>query len=323
MIAKVQRLWAVSILVSANLFVFGTFTVFHGNVSEFEVGYLDLLSVFALRFLILIAALLFLGMLCPSRVLDGYASALFGFGVLLWVQGSFLMGNYGVFDGRGLTWEHSRLPGWVDASIWIFVLAAAVRFSTQIAGLVPSMSGLVLALQLTLMLVLGGTSREEVWVKETIPQGRLPAELLRYSSSQNIIHVVLDSFQTDVFKELIVEEGFESDLEGFVLFRENVGVAPYTSFSIAAIFSGRIYDGTQSPSDYYKDSIQSGFQNRLYDAGYTVNLMPHESMRSGTYTNYYRIPSVYGGLWEELVYANAARLLDVSLFRQSPHWVRK
>ena len=285
-------------------------------------GYFDLLSVFALPFLILTAALLLLGLLCPDRIVDGYASALFGFAILLWVQGSFLMGNYGVFDGRGLNWEHSRLPGWADASIWIFVLAAAVRFSAHIAGRVPFMSGLLLLLQLSLMLVLGGTSREEVWVKKAIPEGRVPAKLLRYSSSQNIIHIVLDSFQTDVFQELIVEEGWESDLEGFVLFRENVGAAPYTSFSLPAIFSGRIYDGTESPSDYYQDSIQNGFQNRLYDAGYTVNLMPHLPMQSSAHTNYYRIPSVYGSSREELVYASAARLLDVALFRQSPHWIR-
>ena len=46
-------------------------------------------------------------------------------------------------------------------------------------------------------------------------------------------------------------------------------------------------------------------------------------MESGNYTNYYDIPSVYGGRWKEIVHANAARLLNVALFRQAPHWVRK
>ena len=321
--AKIRSVWTVSVLVSASIFVFGTFTVFHGNVSEFEVGYFSLLAVLVPPGLILVALLLVLGIVCPSRAVDRYSSALFAFAVLLGVQGCFLMGSYGVLDDRGVNWQQSSLPGWLDASIWILVLAASIRFSAHIAALVPFMSGVLLSLQLTLMLTLAGASREELWVKARASQGRVPMELLKYSSSQNIVHIILDSFQTDIFWELVAEEGLEDDLEGFVLFKENMGTAPYTSFSIPAIFSGRIYDGMQPPSSYYQDSIRSGFQSRLYDAGYTVNLIPHESMGSGKYTNYYDIPSVYGGHWKEIVHANAARLLNVALFRQAPHWVRK
>ena len=307
--AKTRRVWTVSVLVSASIFVFGTFTVFHGNVSEFEVGYLSLLAVLVPPGLILVALLLVLGIVCPSRAVDRYSSALFAFAVLLWVQGSFLMGSYGVLDDRGVNWQQSSLPGWLDASIWILVLAASIHFSAHIAALVPFMSGVLLSLQLTLMLTLAGASREDLWVKARAPQGRVPMELLKYSSSQNIVHIILDSFQTDIFWELVAEEGLEDDLEGFVLFKENMGTAPYTSFSIPAIFSGRIYDGMQPPSSYYQDSIRNGFQSRLYDAGYTVNLIPHESMESGKYTNYYDIPSVYGGRWKEMFTVAAGRRL--------------
>lgn len=108
--AKTRRVWTVSVLVSASIFVFGTFTVFHGNVSEFEVGYLSLLAV-------LVPLLLVLGIVCPSRAVDRYSSALFAFAVLLWVQGSFLIGSYGVLDDRGVNWQQSSLPGWLDGSI--------------------------------------------------------------------------------------------------------------------------------------------------------------------------------------------------------------
>lgn len=92
------------------------------------------------------------------------------------------------------------------------------------------MSGVLLPLQLTLMLTLAGASREELWVKARAPQGRVPMELLKYSSSQNIVHIILDSFQTDIFWELVAEEGLEDDLEGFVLFKENMGTAPSPHF---------------------------------------------------------------------------------------------
>ena len=320
---RIRNLLAASILVSANLFIFGTFAVYHGNVDEFEVGYLSLFSVLAVPCVALLGVLLLLGVLCPSRAFNGYTSALFAFGILLWVQGSFLKRNYGVFDGRGINWEQSSLPAWVDASIWVVALAAAIRFAPQIAGLVSYMSWILIALQSILMLVLGSTSQGELYIKEYTPQGRIPTELLKYSSSQNIVHIVLDSFQTDIFWDLVLEESLEDDFRGFVLFKENVGVAPYTTFSVPAIFSGRIYDGAQPLSSYYQDSIRGGFPSRLYDHGYIVNLVPRESMQSSKYTNYYRIQTVYRGSLKDIVQANAVRLLDVAWFRQSPHWIRK
>ena len=237
------------------------------------------------------------------------------------MQGSFLLGNYGVFDGRGLDWSQFGLQGWMDAALWVLVLAAGLRFSHYLIRINSQASWTLISLQSILMLVLSITS-QGIWWKSHTPEHQIPTDLLAYSSSQNIIHIILDSFQTDVFRELVVEQQLEDDLEGFVLFEENMGVAPYTSFSIPAIFSGQIYDGKQSPGSFYQESVRNGFQSHLYDEGYKVNLVPLESMREGKYTNYYDIPSVYKGSLEDVVHLDAARLMDVALFRQFPHWAR-
>ncbi|MDE2667093.1 MAG: sulfatase-like hydrolase/transferase [Acidobacteriota bacterium] len=232
------------------------------------------------------------------------------------------MGTYGVFDGRGIDWSQFGLRGWMDASLWVLVLAAGLRFSHHLIRITSQASWTLIGLQSVLMLALSLTSEGGMWWKEHTPRHRVPAELLDYSSSRNIVHIILDSFQTDIFRELVVEQQLEDDLEGFVLFEDNMGVAPYTSFSIPAIFSGQIFDGKQLPGSYYRESVRKGFQNRLHDDGYKVNLVPLESMRDGKYTNYYRIPRVYMGSPEDVVQLSAAHLMDVALFRQLPHWAR-
>ena len=318
---KLNKLLPPSLLVSANLFVFGTFSVYRGNFDEFEVGYRSLLPVYGPFSLLLTTAFLLIGFMIPSRAVKGLACTIFCLGLLLWVQGSFLVGTYGVFDGRGIDWSQFGLRGWMDASLWALVLAAGLGFSHYLIRITSHASWTLIGLQSILMLVLSLTS-EGLWWKSYTPEHRVPTELLGYSSSQNIVHIILDSFQTDVFRELVVEQQLEDDLQGFVLFEENMGVAPYTSFSIPAIFSGQIYDGKQLPGSYYRESVRKGFQNRLYDEGYKVNLVPLESMREGKYTNYYDIPSVYKGSLEDVVHLNAAHLMDVALFRQLPHWAR-
>ena len=318
---RLKQLLPPSLLVSANLLVFGTFSVYRGNIEEFEVGYRTLLPVYGLFGLLLTTTFLLIGIMIPGRAVKALTCTIFCLGLLLWVQGNFLVGTYGVFDGRGIDWSQYGLRGWMDASLWVLVLAAGLRLSHHLIRITSHASWTLIGLQSVLMLVLSLTS-EVLWWKSYTPQHRIPIELLGYSSSRNIVHIVLDSFQTDVFRELVVEQKLEDDLEGFVLFEENMGVAPYTSFSIPAIFSGQIYDGKQLPGSYYRDSVRKGFQNRLYDEGYNVNLVPLESMRGGKYTNYYHIPSVYMGSLEDIIHLSAAHLMDVALFRQLPHWAR-
>ena len=319
---RLKQVLPPSLLVSANLLVFGTFSVYRGNLDEFEVGFGSLLPIYGLFGLLLTTAFLLIGFLIPSRAVKGLACTIFCLGLLLWVQGSFLTGTYGVFDGRGIDWSQFGLRGWMDVSLWVLVLAAGLRFSHHLIRITSHASWTLIGLQSVLMLALSLTSEGGMWWKEHTPRHRVPAELLDYSSSRNIVHIILDSFQTDIFRELVVEQQLEDDLEGFVLFEDNMGVAPYTSFSIPAIFSGQIYDGKQLPGSYYRESVRKGFQNRLHDDGFKVNLVPLESMRDGKYTNYYRIPRVYMGSPEDVIQLSAAHLMDVALFRQLPHWAR-
>ena len=318
---RLKHLFPPSLLVSANLFVFGTFSVYQENLDEFEVGYSSLLPLYGLSGLLLTATFLLIGYMVPSRTVKGLACAIFCLGILLWIQGNFLVGAYGVFDGRGIDWSRFGLRGWMDATMWILVLGAGLGFSRYLIRITSSTSWVLIGLQSFLLLAPSAAS-EGLWSKSHTYEHQVPSGLLSYSSTRNIVHIVLDSFQTDIFRELVVEQQLEDDLQGFVLFAENIGVAPNTSFSIPAIFSGQIYDGNQLPGKYYRESIQAGFQSRLYDQGYNVNLVPYESMRESKYTNYYDRQRVYQDSPEDVVHLNAARLMDVALFRQFPHWIR-
>ncbi len=320
---RIKNVLAPSVLLAANVFVFGTFTVYQGNADEFDFGFIRLLGVYVPLFCITITILLVVGLLLSRKRINTYISLLFTLGVLFWLQGSFLVWDYGVFDARGINWEHFSWQGWVDLSIWLLLFMGAVVFADKISKISKVASLGFIILQLIVVFVVHITTEKNLWTKEYTVQNSMPEELLAYSSSQNIVHIILDSFQTDVFLDLVEEYGLQEDLEGFIVFKENMGVCPHTSFSIPAVFSGKIYDGKVPATTYYRERIKEGFQNRLYDEGFVVNLVPEISMRDGKYTTYYATPSVYQASSEELLFQNAAYLIDVVLFRQFPHFIRK
>jgi len=152
----------------------------------------------------------------------------------------------------------------------------------------------------------------------------IPKNLFNYSSSFNIIHFIFDGFQTEVFEEIVKENDMQDDLEGFVLYKENITASGSTLLSISSIFGGEMYPGDVEYSSFYKGACsERGFQNILFDNGYDVNLIPGIKMPANKFTSYYRVPRGYGGTKKEKIITEAAVLLDITLFRVLPHYLKR
>lgn len=316
------RLLAATLLFFNNIFLFATYSVYSGNPEEFEVSYIDMLASqwwgFALIFLLIVLP----GLSSNRAVVGRYISFVFMLGVLSWLQSNFLLWDYGVFDGRATSWDQYDVNGWLDIALWLGLIFVSIRMAGRILPLVSFLSWILIVGQAVLLFNMAGN--EEGLAKKThVYTKSLPEAFFDMSAKQNIVHFVLDSFQTDVFLQLIEEYELYKEFSGFTLFYENAAVTPHTALAVPAIFSGRMYDGSESPANYYKNAISDGFHSTLYDKGYTVNLIPKLSMRSGKFSNYFKIPSNYQGTLDDLKRQNTAQLVDIALFRSAPHFLRK
>ena len=315
-------LLSAALLVFANVFLFATFSVYSSSPEEFEVSYIDMLGSQWWSLVLVFLLLLLPGLVLNRTSAGKYVSLLFVVGVLTWFQAGFLLWDYGVFDGRDFSWDQFDTYGWLDIALWLGLILASIRFAGRILPLVVMVSWILLAGQAVLVYKQAENAEGEL-KKDHVYSYELPGAFLDLSSKQNIIHFVLDSFQTDIFLQLIEENDLHGEFSGFTLFYENAAVSPHTSFAIPAIFSGQLYDGSRPPADYYQESIRGGFQNVLYNKGYTVNLIPKMSMRTGSFSNYFMVSSHYRGAVDDLKRQNTAQLVDVALFRSSPHFLRK
>lgn len=316
------NLFSAVLLIVANIFIFSTFDIFRENPSELELGYLNMLYSLLSWGGLFLVMLILPGLVFSKAILSRYATFMLMVGILTWIQAGMLIWDYGVFDGRGTNWEQYDVLGWMDIGLWLGLLIVSLRYASRLLPYSNVIAWILIFGQAFLLLGQGGLKQED-WIREYYPSNNLPEAILEVSRQLNVFHIVLDSMQTDVFAELVQNNDWLDDFSGFTLFYENIGVAPHTSFAIPAIFSGEIFDASQAPSSYYKDAMTNGFQDKLYRAGFTVNLIPQLSMRDSSYSNYYDIPSAYEGTTEDLRHQNAAQLLDIALFRSSPHFLRK
>jgi len=313
-------IFLIALFPALSLCLFVPVGIFLANREEFDIA-LTALMPWLLGSSVALALMLALPVLLAGSVWRRrLASVMFMLGVLFWAQGAFLMPEYGVLDGRGIDWRRFGLLPAMDLLLWIGLTALALVFADRLARTLSFAAAIFIVL---LSLPVAGALLDTT--EDTPPQAlnAIPAAILQYSRALNIVHLVFDNFQTDVFLDLVDEESLQDELDGFVLFPDNAAVAPHTALAVPAIFSGRVYDGEQSADEYYKQAIKTGFHADLLDHGFAVNLTPLLSMRDGPASNYFELPQVYSGSDQDRIQRELAHLLDVSLFRQLPHVVRR
>lgn len=318
-----------SVLISCNIFLFGTFVLFHGNMNEFSIALLSILKIFFLPFLSLVLILSLLSLLLPEKSHPYYVSLLFNLGFLTWLQGNILVWRYGVLSGQGIDWTRYAWRGWVDGSIWCVFLILALVYCRKFLKIAIKGSLILFSIQM-LAVVLMSMKSPEVWEsKNEISFHAPPAEaFFELSADHNVIHFLLDSFQSDVFREIINQDWdrYASAFEGFTFFEEATGSFPSTHMSIPAIFSGQNYTNNV-PIPFFLTSVMNTgktITNVLHSKGYDVDIAGvNVSYKRSRYTNFYSIPIPYGVTKTDYESANSALMADLVLFRLVPHFLKK
>lgn len=93
-------------------------------------------------------------------------------------------------------------------------------------------------------------------------------------SKKNIIHIILDEAQTELFIHLLNnEKKIEDGLKDFIFFKENISNYPNTSMSIGSILSGDLYDNSESRLNFMKkiEKNENSIPHILKDNNYKIN----------------------------------------------------
>jgi hypothetical protein len=144
-----------------------------------------------------------------------------------------------------------------------------------------------------------------------------------FSAEKNVIIVVLDSFPTDVFMEIVRHNPrVAKPFDGFTHFRNSLSAYPHTELSVASILTGRYYDNSMPYEAWKRDAYTSqSIPSALKSAGWRVDLFPKLS-----YSLYYSedvASNFVRGLPRRDRLRDVAFVYDIALFRAVPHFVRR
>lgn len=286
------------------------------NIYDFSAGLADvlpgLLGLAAISLLLGLLLMLVLSIRWPRLVMAVGA----GLAFLIWLQGQVMVWDYGVLDGSAINWRAYRGREALELVVWILVLCAAVVFRKPLAERAGWLALILLLIQ-SLPVALALYQRPEV--PEFHRYSFDDTHKYSFSSEQNVVVIVFDAFQADIFQELVNNDPrWQQELEGFTFFRNALAGYSKTYPSVALMLSGQWYENDQPIQQFIKTSfLKESLPRAMLREGWRVDLFPHINrvvhVSPRVASNAVPVIRCTDGR------AEAGRLADLGLFRVSPH----
>jgi hypothetical protein len=318
-------------LVPAVVFVLGPHTIYANNSAEFSVGFGELvprlLRTSLIYWIVFMAAGAAIALL-SERWTRLYVAALFAIGLLFWGQGNLWNADYGVLAGQDVELATHAWRAPYELAAWAVVLVLALVFFRPVSRVAPFASMVFLAVQAAAAVFADTQSATAGRVRWVEP----PPAIFQFSSAQNVIHIVLDEFQSDVFHDIFTQDraALDRQFSGFHYFADHAGSFPTTSFSMPAMLAGEEYRNQKPAPEFVREVFrQSSIFAKVAQAGYEIDattIVPVDSFEQWMGTEAtpnwpgarFRIrkPYVSRNDYREVA---ARQLLELSLFRHVPH----
>ena len=319
---RLQDIVLPALLVVAQLCLFGPRTIYVGNVAEFSAPFWTLVRPLVVAGGAIVLALAAVGLLMTAKSSRYYIALLFGVGLALWIQGNFLVADYGVLDGGDIDWTIESWRNPYEMALWILAPLLSIAAARYVAPIAPFASAALLTLQTVVLMAsaLGSDSRAHA-------QWRGPSDsMFDLSRTKNVIHIVLDGFQSDVFDDILREdrEQLDKSFSGAVFFADHAGAFPTTIASIPAMLTGDTSFRNEQPlQSHVRDRFEAGsLFTSLRAAGYRVDNITTWQYDNSSETHFYSIQRPFMGYRGYTRFA-AWELADLSLFRHAPHALRE
>lgn len=309
-----------ALALALNLAILGPAYVYLTNPGEF------LISLGSMTTHVLLAAGLGIWVLfamlarLPSRAGRGFLLLTLLLVFTSYVHGNLLLWDTGVLDGAPLGLGDNKRNA-IDAVLWIAL--AWLVWSAR--NWMWHRGWLVCLLLLTFQCV--GLIQAHVRQAAPAPSSysEMPGSLARFSEGGNVVHLVLDGFQGSIFSLLLDDyPGWRGELDGFTFFPNAITPSSVTYLSVPAALTGVAFRNDRPISTYHQETLGGHtLYDAMRDAGYLVDVASPVSWngKQPGMHSHYPIPTPF--LTEARVTrSQALLLLDISLFRQAPHFLK-
>ena len=178
-----------------------------------------------------------------------------------------------------MDWNQNLLPGVFELCGIAFIAVVSLYFGRRFIS--PALI-LLSVLFIGESLINLESYRKYNALVESMPDAEDPmlGSVLELSPERNVIILLVDTLQSDIFEELVNENPeLKRELPGFTYFRNSSGLFPYTHLSIRALLTGAHYRPLEKLADYYP-RIRDQYVNRIIvsNGGLSAYLDPNNNV---------------------------------------------
>ena len=324
--ADLLLLFAAAMLPSVVFMVMGPVQLYVSNMTEFWFPLQEMLGGCLLAGLLAAAILFAVGMILRGRAREIYVCLLMGVSVALYIQGNFVLTDYGVLDGREIPWNDYTFTAIWNTALWLFCLIApflAKRFVKQWRSVFQYVAwGIVLVQAVSLGALCLTTDFTRYQRSDNYLSER---NLYAVSENRNVVTFVLDTFDARYLEEIRdTEPEFLAPLEGFTCFTNATSEYPSTMASLPYMLTGQLYLNEQPYVDYINAAWQhDGYYKALKDADFDVNLYTMDRFVSDEAKAAYCGNNGDGRIVVSSKGALEAAFLRFTAFRYFPHLAKR
>lgn len=290
-------------------------TLHAGSRAEFRFGLWQLMPIWIGLAGMAWGVLLALCRWAPKRYRAALGPALWSLALWAWVSGNLVVFRFGLLTGAPLEFGDKKLWALPELLLCGVLLAAGfwwARRSRLAAGRL-ALAGLVLiAAQAALALFADLPKSAELTPTR-------PASLGRFAPADNVVVLLLDTFQGDVFAELVeTDPVLAENFAGFLFFPNALGVARTTALTMPAVHTGLRYEAGWTLAEYQQSAqSRASFLGQAVRAGSEVTVVnpfgfcPPQAAWCG------ELDRLVGSPWRSLG-SEALLPIDLALFRVAP-----
>ena len=318
------KLLVAALALLLTVFCFAPLGVLLLNATEVAVSPRSVLEL--PRWLVLCLLGVFIGcLLLPSAARRSIACLALGTAALFYLQGNFLVWDYGPLDGTDIDWQAHRWVGWLEVLIWLSVPLLVLYYREVLWRHLVGLS-------LLLVVVQGASLIAHLGSGKTFPRDgpvsvqEIERNFFAFSEERNVVVIVPDTLALPVFEAtLTLYPELEKQLAGFTSFRNTLGVSPYTLLSIPTIMSSLVYRNSGTIQAFMSAAFgEQSLPFFLSEQGYKIDIATMSTYKSALrWLPGDDLTSVLYDRPGEVRLRDSVQIWDVTLFRYMPHVLKK
>ncbi len=291
---------AASLFLTFTVCMYAPMSIYISNRHDFWFNLRMIWYIPTVFFLVAFVILAGIGLLLKDVIYSLYLGVVFGAGICFYIQGNFLSIKIGIMNGNYVDWAAYFTRMWIDAAVWVAILAVAVGVSvkrTNFHKVFMYIAVLLCLMQIVSLSVLfGGMLMQKDTVSATRPTLTTQG-ICEVGSDENVIVFIVDAFDEKYFDHVRDEvPSLMDEFDGFTRYDNFTSIYPTTNYSLTGMMSDRIFRNESSMQDFADEASKDhSYFDELSENGYEISIytteiasIPHRIKEITT--NYAEVP---------------------------------